>query len=84
MSTNGTDSGGWDDVKIEAGAVPAPTISVTPSNLDYKNGAMQGNDVIFDLTINNFFSSSATAADGDGYIVWSYETNLTQQFSQMI
>ena len=80
---NGTDSGGWDDVKIEAGVVPAPSISITPSNLDYKNGAMQGNDVIFDLTINNFtFSSSATAADGDGYIVWSYGNETpTQQFS---
>ena len=44
---------------------------------------MQGNDVIFDLTINNFtFSSSATAADGDGYIVWSYGNETpTQQFS---
>ena len=80
---NGTDSGGWDDVKIEAGVVPAPSISITPSNLDYKNGAMQGNDVIFDLTINNFtFSSSTTAADGDRHIVWSYGNETpTQQFS---
>ena len=33
---NGTDSGGWDDVKIEAGVVPAPSISITPSNLIIK------------------------------------------------
>lgn len=75
---NGTDSGGWDDVKIEAGAVPEPSLAVTASNLDYKNGTIEGEDAVFSLAINNFtFSSSTTAGDGDGYITWSY-SNSTQ------
>ena len=79
----GTDYGGLDEFKVEAGVIAEPNLSLTGINLDYKNGAMEGNNVTFSLNLANFnLSSSASAADGDGYIEWSYGNETpTQQFN---